>query len=78
MDHPVPSSPLVSAGTHCAHLRHKGMYVLAASETGRSEFYDPYDATAFWCTRTQKAIGPDGSPVHADACQAGRDCCSAL
>ncbi len=78
MDHPVPSSPLVSAGPHCAHLRHKGMYVLAGAEASPNEFYDSYDATAFWCTRTQKAVGPDGHPVHADVCRGGRACCSDL
>ncbi len=78
MDHPVPSSRLVTAGTHCAHLRHKGMYVLASTEAGSDEHCGSYDATAFWCTRTQNAIGPDGNPVHADACQAGRGCCAKL
>jgi hypothetical protein len=73
MDHPTPSSRLVNA-THCQHLRHKGMYVLSVPEP--SEFYDSYDATAYWCTKTQKPIGPDGGAAHATACQGERECCS--
>ncbi len=75
MDHPVPASAVVPEGTHCAHLRHKGMYVLASRDAAGNEYYDRYDATAFWCTCTQSAIGPDGQPVHAHACQDGRGCC---
>jgi hypothetical protein len=50
------------------------MYVLSVPEP--SEFHDSYDATAYWCTRTQKPIGPDGRAAHADACQGDRECCS--
>ena len=74
MDHPKPASPLV--GTHhCDHLRHKGMYVLSVVDPDEHKFYDPYDATAYWCTRTMRGLGPDGKPVHRDHCQSGRDCC---
>lgn len=74
MDHPTPTSRLVN-GSHCAHLRHKGMYVTSVPDPDEALFYDPYDATAYWCTRTQKALGPDGRPAHAEACIEGRDCC---
>jgi hypothetical protein len=73
MNHPTPSSRLVGA-SHCSHLRHKGMYVLSVAEP--TDFHDSYDATAYWCTRTQKPLGPDGRPARADVCQAGRECCS--
>lgn len=74
MDHPAPASRLVSSA-NCSHLRHKGMYVLAEPDTAASRFYDGYDATAYWCTCTQRAIGPDGEPATASRCQAGRECC---
>lgn len=61
--------------TACTHLRHKGMYVLTVVDPDETSFYDRYDATAFWCTRTQKPYGPDGKPAHADSCCAGRECC---
>ncbi len=73
MDHPTPSSNLVSAD-NCQHLRHKGMYVLSVPEP--TDFHDAYDATAYWCTRTQKPIGPDGGLARADTCKRGRECCS--
>jgi hypothetical protein len=60
----------------CTHLRHKGMYVLTVADPGESRFYDSYDATAYWCTQTQKPYGPDGKPAHAESCCAGRGCCS--
>jgi hypothetical protein len=75
MDHPTPASPLVNE-SHCEHLRHKGMYVLAVPDPDEARFYDRYDATAYWCTRTQQALGPDGRRAHADACRGGRECCS--
>jgi hypothetical protein len=49
------------------------MYVLSMPEP--TQFHDPYDATAFWCVKTQKPIGPDGGRAHADLCRAGRECC---
>jgi hypothetical protein len=53
------------------------MYVTSAPDPGEEQFYDAYDATAYWCLRTMKAVGPDGQPVHRDACSAGshRGCC---
>ena len=74
MDHPTPTSRLVNA-SHCTHLRHKGMYVLTVPDPDETRFYPAYDTTAYWCTCTQKAIGPDEQPVHADSCVEGRGCC---
>ncbi len=75
MDHPKPASPLVHAAHHCEHLRHKGMYVLTVVDPDEHTFYDPYDATAYWCTKTMRGLGPDGKAVHRDNCQGGRGCC---
>jgi hypothetical protein len=62
--------------SHCAKLRHKGMYALADSHPEEQELYrDPIAATAFWCACTQKSFGPDGMPVNAELCAAGRGCC---
>jgi len=51
------------------------MYVMAEDDPKESKFFDAYDATAYWCVRTQRAIGPDGRPVHPRQCQTGRACC---
>jgi hypothetical protein len=59
----------------CSRLRHKGMYVMSATDREDDGCYDAYDATAYWCTETQKPLGPDGKPVHADSCKSGRECC---
>ena len=45
------------------------MYVLVGARADRLP--RSYDATAYWCTRTQKPIGPDGGAAHADTCQGG-------
>ena len=77
MDHPVPQSRLVNA-THCSHLRHKGMYVTSVADPDEAAHCGCFDATAYWCTKTMKALGPDGQPVHADVCRGdgGRECCA--
>jgi hypothetical protein len=75
MDHPKPASPLVDDAHHCDHLRHKGMYVMTVVDPDEHKFYDPYDATAYWCTKTMRGLGPDGKPVHREHCQGARDCC---
>lgn len=76
MDHPKLTSPLVTAD-NCGNLRHKGMYVMSAPDPAEFAFYDRYDATAYWCIRTQKALGPDGQSVHPSTCGhgGGRGCC---
>ena len=69
------TSPKVIPGTHCLHLRHKGMYVTSGPYPEESQFYDAYDATAYWCIQTQRGFGPDGEPVRPDMCQGTRHCC---
>ncbi len=63
--------------SHCARLRHKGMYCEADSHPVEemARFRDPIEATAFWCACTQTAFGPDGLPANADSCSHGRGCC---
>jgi hypothetical protein len=75
MDTPKPSSPLVNEH-HCGNLRHKGMYVMTVPDPDEFKFYDKYDATHYWCTRTQRRSGRMGHRciphcTHA----AGRPCC---
>jgi hypothetical protein len=73
MDHPPLSSRHVTS-SHCANLRHKGMFVLVGSTVVQD--YDEYlGASSFWCECTQKAFGPDGHPVNARDCMVGRKCC---
>lgn len=76
MDHPTPTSPLVTT-QHCVHLRHKGMYVMGEPDPTAPPGFDGYGATSFWCARTQKAFGPDGGIVRRDLCgrDQGRGCC---
>ena len=76
MEHPKPVSPLVTA-EHCAHLRHKGMYVLSVEDPDEFAFYDRYEATAYWCACTQSGMGPDRQAVTRHACShdARRGCC---
>ena len=57
----------------CLRLRHKGMYVMSLDESDDAN--GSYDATAYWCTSTQKPYGPDGKPAHRDSCRGGRTCC---
>jgi hypothetical protein len=51
------------------------MYVLRDGTDDADACYDAYDATVYWCTRTQKALGPDGKLVSQTACTHGRECC---
>jgi hypothetical protein len=60
---------------HCGNLRHKGMYVTGDPDPAAEAYRDSIEATAFWCGCTQKAFGPDGKPVTAELCRAGRTCC---
>ena len=74
MEHPTPTSAKVGAG-QCCNLRHKAMYVMAEPDPNESKYFDAYDATSYWCTKTVGRVGPDGRPVHAEDCKAGRSCC---
>lgn len=73
MDHPPLSSRHLGS-THCGNLRHKGMYVLPDAVV-EQDYSDQTGASSYWCVCTQKAFGPDGEPVNARDCVAGRRCC---
>jgi hypothetical protein len=62
-------------GVHCLQIRHKDMYITSVPNPGEEQFYDPYDAGAYWCIETQTNFGPDGQPVRPDVCQGARGCC---
>ena len=47
-------STIANPTVPCAHLRHKGMYVLSDPDEHETSYYDAYDARVFWCTCTQK------------------------
>jgi hypothetical protein len=68
---PNPDEPKVLAPL-CRHLRCKGMYV--TGEMLADPHAMPYDATVWWCSHTQKPVGPDDGPCHRDDCRAGRKC----
>jgi hypothetical protein len=74
MDHPPLTSRHITF-SHCTHLRHKGMYVFDELPPGGVDQVDEIEATAYWCSCTQKAFGPDGRPVGKRNCQNGRGCC---
>ena len=56
----------------CGRLRAKGMYVSGRED--RSSVL-PYDATIWWCARTQTPVGPDDRPCEAESCSDPRRAC---
>ena len=71
------NSPKVVVGVHCLELRTKSMYISAAEvDPNGPKFYDSFDQTAWWCVKTQTALGPDREPVRPEACRGDRVCCS--
>jgi hypothetical protein len=56
------TSPKVTVGVHCIKLRTKSMYINAVVDPAERTFYDSYDQTAWWCVKTQTALGPTASP----------------
>jgi hypothetical protein len=68
-------SPKITIGFHCSQMRTKRMYVAAVVDPDEAKFYDPYEASAYWCVDTHSGFGPDGQPVRPDVCCGGRGCC---
>jgi hypothetical protein len=68
-------STKITFGTHCLNIRHKAMYIGEVPNPGDENFYDHYDATAYWLQRHTNRIRPDGQPVRPDVCQSARGCC---
>lgn len=61
----------------CRHLRCKEMFAQGDNrEFPREQLYDHFDATAYWCSKTQTGRGPDGEPVRLAPCSlgSGRPC----
>ena len=58
--------------TRCVHLKTKEAYLgMPGPEAKESEF----DTTIWWCERTCRSLGPDGSAAHPAACERpGRAC----
>lgn len=50
---------------------------MAAPDPDEFRFYDRFEATAFWCAKTQRGFGPDRQPVGPCQCSHGeaRSCC---
>jgi hypothetical protein len=71
MDHSKPASAIVTEH-QCGNLRHRGLYVISAADPDEFTVYDRYDATAYWCSRTQSGFGPDREAVTADGCRPGK------
>ncbi len=69
-------SSKITVGVHCDNLRTKSMYINAVVDQAPWMSYDSNDQTAWWCVKTQTALGPDREPVHPEACCGDRGCCS--
>jgi hypothetical protein len=52
------------------------MYIQSVVDPSERTFYDPYEASAYWCVLTQTGLGPDREPVRPDTCCGERGCCS--
>jgi hypothetical protein len=56
----------------CQHITCKGLLIWG------NEYKTPEDESCrtndFWCTQTQKALGPDGGLVMLSRCNASRGC----
>jgi hypothetical protein len=64
----------ISSANFCGLLRTKFSYFRAP---GGERLIDPDSTTAcYTCLLTQRPVGPDEMPVHADTCGADRDCFS--
>jgi hypothetical protein len=70
------TSPKITVGVHCEKIRTKGMYIQSIVDPAERTFYDPYEASAYWCVLTQCGLGPDREPVRPDTCRHDRGCCS--
>ena len=56
----------------CGSLRTKKFYFLEGPAHTEDELLDA--SNDCWCKETQQRIGPDGEPVDAEDCTAGRTC----
>ena len=64
--------PRLDPSQFCRHLRCKEMFAQGENELYHAQnLFDPYDATAFWCAKTQTGRGPDGKRAHVEECSPG-------
>lgn len=61
---------LISTGQICRSVRSKKLFYQQDEDAS-----DARNAGPFWCSRTQRPVGPDGQFVAFDACRPGRSCC---
>ena len=69
------TSPKITVGLHCLHLRTKSMYVQAVVDPAEATFYDSYESAAYWCVTTQTASARTASPCARMPAAAARGCC---
>ncbi len=50
------TSPKITVGVHCLRIRTKRMYVASVVDPAESTFYDPYEASAYWCVDTHERL----------------------
>jgi hypothetical protein len=62
---------LISTGEICRSVRSKKLFYQMDGEDAS----DARNAGPFWCSRTQRPVGPDGNFVALDSCRPGRPCC---
>jgi|SoiMethySBSTD1v2_1073268.scaffolds.fasta_scaffold947517_2 hypothetical protein len=60
----------------CRHLRCKEMYYTdaAAIERARQDPEHAFDGKLFWCLKTSRSWGPDGTTCGAEECPPNREC----
>lgn len=63
-------SALISAGEICRSVRSKKLFYQQDEEASGAS-----NAGPFWCSRTQRSVGPDGQFVAVASCRPGRSCC---
>jgi hypothetical protein len=61
---------LIRTGDICKSLRSKKLFYQTEEEASPVE-----NAGPFWCSRTQKLLGPDGKIAGHEECRPGRGCC---
>lgn len=68
---PAPSlNVLISTGQICRSVRSKKLFYQQDEDAS-----DARNAGPFWCSRTQRLVGPDGQLVTSETCRPGRSCC---
>lgn len=57
---------------YCTRLSSKKLMLSGAAPRVERDVLDA--SNHCWCSRTMKAVGPDGDLVHPEDCQTGRAC----